>query len=477
MTDLDKLFRDANDDLRTGLRNVEVPAFTPAPRRAPMVVAALALVLAIGIGGVLANRDTTPAPDELVVTTQPDVSEPSVATQPDAVTEPDDTGQPDEADVDPATTDAADMPGDDLVEFGPGEVRQLTTAESGEFIVPLPLASAWNADETHLLVYRTGVNGGAHLIIEAATGVTVATPDINPPDIEQVWWHPLDADALIYLDGTDLVTWSLASESRSVVRSFSECDDADSGPSPSPPSPSGHLAFLCHRGTSPFESSEPYVVSVDGLTVHAGSGWLLNSAPRLSLDGKFVLISDDDGNVTPFDRDTFEMVDVQQERVDGATGISLENDEFIVVRLADGTEAAAAAQFRGDVFGNLVVHPLDGSAPSVILDEDAAGGFPASGTMLHANGAQGASTVVVSISNRSADSPLAGKLMVFDLAELDPANPASLEPIFAIDHASTGQHDYWSSVFVSVSPSGRFVTWSSDQGSDRVDTFIVELPS
>src|SRR5450432_1110279 len=60
--------------------------------------------------------------------------------------------------------------------------------------------SAWNADESRLILYDVG--GGGHQLYDGKTYARLHALDIHPADLEQVYWHTSDPDILFYVDGT-----------------------------------------------------------------------------------------------------------------------------------------------------------------------------------------------------------------------------------------------------------------------------------
>ncbi len=70
-------------------------------------------------------------------------------------------------------------------------IRRISNAAAGEIIRPhYSTIQAWNADESLMILYRTGgPNGSAHLLLDGRTYQFIRTlDDIAPKDIEQIFW-------------------------------------------------------------------------------------------------------------------------------------------------------------------------------------------------------------------------------------------------------------------------------------------------
>jgi len=445
MMPLDDRLSQAVADLRDDVETMEAPPFAPKRSTAP---AMLALILVLGVGFALASFATRSGDDlgDVSVATQPEPADPVNEDPPSSDVMPEGESR-DESETDSES--------DSQLDTGRSTVRtgQFTAAEAGEFLLPLPAGTAWSPDESRLLMYRTGSAGSGHFVADSSTGQTIGVMPLpfTPADIEQVYWHPLDAHVLLYTSGADIMAYDIATEQSQVVVSFDPCDRVDSGARPVPPTSGGTFSLLCHAG----DETTLLVHDLDsGLSLSAPTTG--DTAAIASPSGQSLVRWNNDGSASVLDASLAE------------TGVTLDLDDNLFVLIADdeGREWAATTQFSGPAVGTVVLLPLDGVGdPVVIIGPDRGDPYPPGGTAMSAGGG----VVAVSIPGAD-DGELEGRITVVDV------NSTLVSPVdLSIPHNSADMHGYWSRPFLSVSPSGQFVAFSSDSGGDRVDTFIVAV--
>ena len=90
--------------------------------------------------------------------------------------------------------------------------------------------SAWNADESLLLLYNVA---GGHELYHGKTYAFVRALGINPADLEQVYWDTSDPDILYYVDGKSFIRFHVGGSQAEVLTTFSFCSgDASAGSDP-----------------------------------------------------------------------------------------------------------------------------------------------------------------------------------------------------------------------------------------------------
>jgi len=274
--------------------------------------------------------------------------------------------------------------------------------------------------------------------------------DINPPDIEQVYWSPTDPALIYVLESAEMIAVHVESGQRTVVHRFNGCDEVNSGKIPVAPSSTGTFGLLCHTASDVTAVSFNVTDGTERRTPTRS-----DEAPKPSLSGMFFTNWNADGSVAVLDADL------------EPTGVVLEmrDNSFVFARDGAGNEVTISAQFDGEWVGSVVAMPLDGSAPSVIIGPDTGFGYPLTGT--HLSAATSAALVSFTTSGGSSGLELAGTVAAVDLAsgELRSFGP----------HDSAGAFGYWSTPFISMSPTGRFLVLSSDNGSDAVNSRIVRV--
>lgn len=460
MSDLETRLHRATDELRADVSHIDPPPFEPASRAAPMLAAAV-LAIAIGVFAVFAMLNGDDRASDTIVTT-PDTEEQEVV-EPDEldVDEVDDPVEGEPASTEdplnkPAPAEATPEPAPSGMPVAAGEqvTGPISTAIAGETTTPVDGVAAWNVDESLMLLYRRTDEGSRHVVIDASTGDDVAVLDIDPPDIEQVYWSPDQSSVLYYVEGADLVANDLATGQVSLLHTFAGCSRVTAGPAPVAPSSNLDFGFLCIDADDGFEYVAFNVKTKREVRTSASTG----EAPRPSPSGEYYVAWNEDGSASVLDPDLEE------------TGVvlGLYDNAFVFVRDGQGREAVAAAVYDGPAVGTVVVLPLDGSAPQVIIGPDAGDEYPPSGTRLSAVG----SRLAVSVAGpESLDSALAGRLLAIDLAA-----PSGDEVRVVGSHGSVGTIDHWSTAFVSISPTGRFLATSSDNGGNAINTRVVAIP-
>ena len=151
-------------------------------------------------------------------------------------------------------------------------------------------------------------------------------------------------------------------------------------------------------------------------------------------------------------------------------GVSFDLGGAVLTMIAsEQGDQAVVAHFDGDSIGSVVLVPLDGSPAAVVVGPEQGDEYPPSGTQISGVGDRVAFTTAGPVAD-----DLGGRL-VSVTGFLDGTDAASI--VQALPHDSEGLHDYWSRAFVSLSPSGRWIAYTSDQGRDRVDVFVTGFDS
>lgn len=441
MTMLDERLDAAVADLRHELVDHAPPPFSPNRPAGP--IAAMLVVLLLGFGAVGYVAQSGGDVGGEIITTRPDV--PEVPADNQAVPPPESTDAPpedapvDEQGLAPASPETP----------AASAWTELTSPAPGEFVMPIPLGIAWSPDERWVLTYRTGSGEVGHQVWDTTNLAAGPIPlPFQPPDIEQVYWHPLESDTLLYAEGDDAELWKfeLGSEMSSVVHFFDGCTELSSGVSPVPPATDGTVSLLCEGAAGLQQISYNLATGVE-VRVPTMS----DTAAAPSPSGEVLVRWNVDGSASVLNRDLTE------------TGVTLDlrDNSFDFVVDDAGREWAVAPLFDGAAIGSAVLLPLDGGdAPIVLIGPDAGDQYPPSGTSISTAGDK------IAVSIRGEDDGLAGRITVLDLGVswTDP-------PRRSIPHDSEGLHDYWSTPFASINASGH-VIYSTDRGGDSVTSIV-----
>jgi len=86
---------------------------------------------------------------------------------------------------------------------------------------------AWNADESLLLLYRTGSDGNGYVLLDGNNYQYIKSLDISATDIEQVFWSHTDPNTLFYVsnefeNGGWLLRHNVHTGSEKQIRRFDE---------------------------------------------------------------------------------------------------------------------------------------------------------------------------------------------------------------------------------------------------------------
>jgi len=340
--------------------------------------------------------------------------------------------------------------------------------------------SAWNADESYLILYRTDGSAATHELYNGKTYQFIRTlNDINPVDLEQVYWDTSDPDILYYADRTNnnLYRYHVSTRQADLIRNFNaQCGTRElhGGGDPLFNSwDSSLFGFACTPNGGIF--------SYDLRTNTVGrlvAGSYDYGAPQAAPSGQRLFMNENNGSssgrsATVRDRDMNVL-----RTLDLASGD--EHGALSMLSNADDTWNAVAFDSgpAGSGIGTLVQHNMVTGAARVIVGPQTGYPYPPSGSHVGATAFHRTGLVAVSIKDdMRGDSLLDDELLYVDT---DPVtNPAS--SVCRVGHHRTVSDDYWAEPHPSISPSGTRILFSSSWGDTNatqpvVNTYVVELP-
>jgi hypothetical protein len=347
-------------------------------------------------------------------------------------------------------------------QFG-GTVRRITAATatpgSDAAIVPVySTVSAWNTDESLLLLYHVG---HGHEVYDGRTYRFLRALDIAPNDIEQVYWHTSNPDLLLYLSGKSLMRYHVSTAVKEAVRTFTFCSaPVSAGSDPMFTSwDSNTIGLRC--GSTAFV----YQISTNTITGTVTSG--SENAPQASASGTRVVL---DGSVLDLGLTPQRKLDLGNPYEHASLG-----------RLASGQDTYDTVAFDpgplGSGVGSLVSYGLADGSSRVVVGPSTGWPYPPSGTHVSALAYRAPGWVFLSIvGNPSGQGVLDNELVVAD------TNTGRV--CRAAHHRSYGDNNtrlldnYWAEPHVVPSPSGTRAVFASDWGGGAtVDTYVVELPT
>src|SRR5262249_24744624 len=75
-------------------------------------------------------------------------------------------------------------------------------------------------DESYMILYQVG---HGHLLYDGRSYARVRDLDIDPPDIEQVYWSTTDPDVLYWIDGNRLMRYRVSTDASEAMHTIDFC--------------------------------------------------------------------------------------------------------------------------------------------------------------------------------------------------------------------------------------------------------------
>lgn len=350
-------------------------------------------------------------------------------------------------------------------------IRRITdVANSGGGQVLKPVyatVSAWNADESLLILYRTEGISSRHELYDGHTYQFIrALDEIDPADLEQIYWHTSDPDVLFYADRTDrtFVRDTVSTGQTQVLHTFSFCaDDLHGGSDPMFTSWDSRMIGL-RCGNQIFS----YDIAQD--TVGARVTLADSNAPQAAPSGERFFMNQGGGVGTVRDRDmvvlrTLDLDSADEHATLGALGNG--HDALVAVAFDDGP--------MGSGTGSVVLHDMVNGSSRVIVGPSTGYPYPPGGTHLSAMGFGAPGWVAVSVvGDHDGNSVLDNEVVLVDIN----AGGRVCRVAHHRSWGGDGPQGYWAEPHVVLSPSATRVLFGSDWGGgNTVDTYVVELPA
>ncbi len=337
-------------------------------------------------------------------------------------------------------------------EFGT-TIRRITDVGGSGVIKPLySPTQAWNADETYMVLYQ--VEHG-HLLYDGQTYEYVRDLAISPPDLEQVYWSTVDPDSLFWIDGNQLMRYSVSADQNESIQTI-DCDGQVSADSHAWISwDSERLGLYCE------DSGNAFIYDLStGETL--GSAESDEVAPFVSASGKLAYLN---GDVVDESMHVVRTLDLASAGEHCSLGqLANGHDTYNLVQFDDGPQ--------GSSVGSLVTFDMTDGSSRVIVGPDTGYPYPPSGTHLSAPIYKNPGWVFLSIIGDSSGAGVLDQELV--LADTNPGGKICR----IAHHRSQEAQDYWGEPHVTGSPSGTRAIFGSDWGGgESVDTYVVELPA
>lgn len=374
-----------------------------------------------------------------------------------------------QASCDGLVTDTASHPMTDLQkparfsavtdpEFGTRIVRVTdVTSETGGDVIKTMYSTiqAFSSDESYIILYE--VDNG-HRLYDGRTYQFIRDLNISPADLEQVYWHPRNPDVFFYVDGNELVQYSVSQDAAAVLHTFTGCSSVSGGSDPMYISWDGQsFGLRCD------DTEQAFVYRLDTNT----------ESPRVDAP-------DLGPQVAPSGNNVYLEGDIYDGDMTFLRTLDLDNpfDHASLGQLIDGTDTLNMVTYDpgpgGSGVGTLVVFDLTTGQDRVIIGQDTGFPYPPSGTHISALAHWAPGWVAVSV----VGDPDGQDLLHNELLLADTNSGEVCRIGHHRSHGRDGPQGYWAEPHAVISPTGTRVLFSSDWGGgSTVDTYVVELPS
>jgi len=379
--------------------------------------------------------------------------------------------------------------------FG-AQVTRITQSSFGQVRKPVySTIQAWNADESLLLLYKTGEGGGYHFLVDGQTYEPFQDLSIFPSDLEEVFWSHSDPDILYYVSRAvaDFGEFKRYSVSQ---RQSTKIVDFDSICATRPTSGSDvHMqsndddlfGFRCQRENGQYVMLSYRVSTNETISSPIGDGtpWASSFAPTPAPSGNRFWFQGVSlaTNLTSIER----TIDVAKSSEHSNVGLTYNGqDALFQVAFNQSPEGCDGDADNG--IGHFVEHNLEtGSCRSFFTESQ---GYPYTTSSTHVSAQSYKQPGWIAVSSIGNSDQLGfftnNQLAPTLLSEIYLANtdPDDLVTCRLAHHRSFGKSatngeyaPYFGEPHASISPSGTRIVFGSDwYDSGSVDTYVVELP-
>jgi hypothetical protein len=334
------------------------------------------------------------------------------------------------------------------------------TPIAGEDTVIKPVystTSAWNADESLIILYRVG---SGHQLYDGHDYSFIRALPIAPNEIEGFFWHTSDPDLLFYLSGKKLIRHHVSTDVKDTLKTFSCSGVVSADPHGFMSWDSNVFSLRCSgTGLSFF-----YKVDTNTITGSASSG---EAAPLMGASGTLAYRNGDVINTnSAFQR---------------SLDLSNPFDHAALGRASGGHDTFNGVQFdpgpRGSGVGTLVTHDMATGVARVIVGPGTGFPYPPTTTHISTLAYKQPGWVYASIVGDPAGKGLLQNELILADTNTGKVCRVGRHRSFGDDNTTLGDN-YWAEPHVVASPSGTRALFGSDWGNGpSVDTYAVELPS
>ena len=347
-------------------------------------------------------------------------------------------------------------------------IRRITNANDGEIIKPMySTIQAWNADESYMIVYQ--VDKG-HMLLNGTTYQFVRfLNDVNPDDIEQIFWDFNDPKSFYYLEATtdDFIKYNVDTKAKEIIVNLNTASGCNGNISLGNDVQmmswdSDIISFRCDN-----KSAFYYKISTK-VTTPITIGSINYLAPMPAPSGTYFY----------HDKASYNSAGNLHVNLNEQKG-----EHSSMGKLANGNDAYIAVAFdptpQGGCVGDTVAHDMVSGDCFTIISEAQGYNYTQSGThisaLAHKNTEYGWLAASMVGYNEDGQSLLDQELVIARADKND-------IKVYRIGHhrADEKQFGYWGEPHAVISPTGTRVLfgsdWSGSEDEKSVDSYVVELP-
>lgn len=347
-------------------------------------------------------------------------------------------------------------------------IRRITNAVDGQVIKPMySTIQAWNTDETYMILYDQG--NGVHQLLNGMDYKFIRNlDDVNPDDVEQIFWDFNDPDIFYYIDRTssDLIEYGVSGKTKDILANLGELSNCNgnigSGNDVQMMSwNSDVIGFRCDNTSAyAYRISTKELITFDLPNVEYTAPMPLPSGNRFYHGPQ---IYDATANLEKTLNEKKTEHSCLGQLVGGA-------DAHFAVAFAEGPQ--------GGCIGDIIAHDIETGECFPVISESQGYAYPQSGTHISAVSHKNPGWIAASMMGYDQD----GQSLLDQELVIARVEKGNVE-VYRIGHhrADEDEFDYWGEPHAVISPTGTRVLFGSDwSGSDdgkSVDSYVVELPS
>ena len=348
-------------------------------------------------------------------------------------------------------------------------IRRISDAGPGGLIVPMySTIQAWNADESLMIVYQVG---GFHRLLNGKTYEFIRLlDDVDPADLEQIFWDFADPDIFYYLERNSYKfnAYQVSTQTKTLLVDLTT------------------LPLTC---TSYAMGNDVQMMSWDskvfGFRCDDASTFMFDLATRTIRGVSVASVGSTAAMPAPSGERSYHRTQVYG--ADGQLDFQLNEsgiEHSCLGQLSDGTDAHFAISFaqgpEGGCLGDIIAHDLTTGECFPVIGTDIGYAYPQSGTHISA------------LAHKNTEAGwLAASMIGYDEdgqdlldQELVIARAVKGAPeVYRIAHHRSDEveFDYWGEPHAVISPTGTRVLfgsdWSGSEDGQSVDCYVVELPA